>query len=96
MSTQGYYRYPTIYGDRVIFVSEDDLWTVSTKGGIARRLTSNLGPVSNPMFSPDGKQVAFIGTEEGSREVFVMDSRVNQGILNYSVVRFLAEVRSDG
>ena len=74
MSTQGYYRYPTIHKDRVIFVSEDDLWSVPVKGGVAQRLTSNLGPVSYPYFSPDGKLIAFIGTEEGAREVFVMDS----------------------
>ncbi len=37
MSTQGYYRYPTIRGEQVVFVSEDDLWTVPASGGVARR-----------------------------------------------------------
>jgi tricorn protease-like protein len=36
---------------------------------MARRLTSNLGPVSYPAFSPDGRLVAFTGNEEGHAEV---------------------------
>ena len=63
--TSGYYRFPTIHADTVVFVCEDDLWTVAVSGGIARRLTSNLGPISHPFLSPDGTQLAFIGSEEG-------------------------------
>ncbi|HIB88120.1 TPA: peptidase [Candidatus Poribacteria bacterium] len=72
MSIQGYYRFPTIHEDQVVFVAEDDLWTVEVSGGIARRLTSNLGEVSHPFISPDGKYLAFTGREEGPAEVFVM------------------------
>ncbi|MFM8321124.1 MAG: peptidase, partial [Chloroflexota bacterium] len=75
MQTPGYYRHPTIYKDTVIFVSEDDLWSVPAKGGLARRLTSNLGEVSRPLFSPDGKLVAFAGREEGQAEIYVMPAR---------------------
>ena len=72
MKTQGYYRFPTIYNSTVVFVSDDDLWTVSADGGIARRLTSGLGSVSHPAFSRDGKWLAFSGRDEGSLEVYVM------------------------
>ncbi|MCJ7623723.1 MAG: PDZ domain-containing protein [Anaerolineaceae bacterium] len=70
--TSGYYRFPTIHADTVVFVCEDDLWTVPVSGGIARRLTSNLGPVSHPFLSPDGTQLAFTGSEEGQDDIYVM------------------------
>ncbi|MEM7034510.1 MAG: S41 family peptidase, partial [Chloroflexota bacterium] len=72
--TDGYYRYPTIHKDTIVFVSEDDLWTVPSDGGIARRLTANLGEISWPSLSPDGNQLAFIGREEGESEVYCMPS----------------------
>ena len=70
--TSGYYRFPTIRQDTIVFVSEDDLWTVPRQGGIARRLTSNLGEVNYPALSPDGEWLAFAGREEGRPEVYLM------------------------
>jgi tricorn protease len=72
MGAQGYYRFPALHGETLVFVSEDDLWTVPATGGGARRLTANLGPVSYPAFSPDGRRLAFTGNEEGHAEVYVM------------------------
>ena len=72
---QGYYRFPTIYEDRVVFAAEDDLWEVPASGGVARRLTTNLSTVITPFFSPDGKWLAFMGAEEGPQEVYVMPSQ---------------------
>src|SRR5262245_7807847 len=70
----GYYRFPTLHADRLVFVSEDDLWAVPAAGGVARRLTASLGAVSAPFFSPDGATLAFTGREEGHAEVYAMDS----------------------
>ncbi len=74
MHFKGYYRYPTISGDKIIFVAEDDLWEVGIEGGTARRLTSNIGEVSHPSLSPSAECVAFVGREEGNPEVYVMPS----------------------
>jgi len=71
---QGYYRFPTIHKDTIIFVSEDDLWRVSLKDATAHRLTSNLAEIRNPFLSPDGEWVAFTGREEGHSEVYLMPS----------------------
>ncbi len=69
----GYYRHPTIAGDTIVFVSEDDLWSVESTGGVARRLTANPGSVLFPRLSPDGLQVAFTSRDEGQPDIFVMD-----------------------
>ncbi len=72
MPSQGYVRFPTIFQDNIIFVAEDDLWSVSSTGGRATRLTAGLGEVRYPRFSRDGTQLAFVGREEGPTEVYVM------------------------
>lgn len=74
MNKSGYKRFPTIHDIKVVFVSEDDLWEVPSSGGVARRLTSNSGEVTNPYYSPDGKHIAFSGKEEGEKDVYVIPS----------------------
>ena len=69
---KGYYRFPAIHGDLVVFVSEGDLWSVSIKGGLARRLTTHQGEESHPAISPDGKTLAFSAQYEGPTEVYTM------------------------
>ena len=69
---QGYYQHPTVQGSVLAFVCEEDLWSAPLSGGIPRRLTSNLGRVSFPRFSPDGQWLAFCGREEGQPDVYVM------------------------
>ncbi len=73
-SASGYYRHPTVHGDTVVFVSEDDLWQVGLDGGGASRLTASPGSITFPRFSPDGSKVAFTARDEGHPEAYVMDA----------------------
>jgi tricorn protease len=68
----GYYRYPSLHGDTVVFTSEGDLWSVGIHGGAARRLTSGSGVESMARISPDGLKVAFVGQYEGPSEVYTV------------------------
>ncbi|HTZ31798.1 MAG TPA: S41 family peptidase [Methylomirabilota bacterium] len=68
----GYYRFPAIHGDTVIFTAEGDLWSVSAKGGAARRLTTNPGEESRAAISPDGAIVAFSAEYEGPTDIYTM------------------------
>ena len=72
MNNLGYYRFPTINHNHLIFVCEDDLWSYHLDQKKLSRLTSNYGAVSTPKISPDGKSVAFVGSEDGDMEVYVM------------------------
>ncbi|MEO5734277.1 MAG: S41 family peptidase [Rubrivivax sp.] len=67
-----YLRQPTLHGDTVVFVSDDDLWRVSTAGGTAQRLTAGLSEAATPSLSPDGQWLAFAGSDEKHAEVWLM------------------------
>ncbi len=66
-------RFPAIHGDKLVFGYAGDLYTVSAKGGLARRLTSDEASYEMfPRFSPDGKNLAFTAQYDGNTEVYVM------------------------
>ncbi len=65
-------RFPNIRGDKVVFSYAGDLYIVSVKGGVARRLTSHPGYEMFAKISPDGKWIAFTGQYDGNTEVYVM------------------------
>ncbi|HEY3130612.1 MAG TPA: S41 family peptidase [Acidobacteriota bacterium] len=71
-SPRGYYRFPAIHRDTIVFSAEGDLWKVGIQGGAARRLTSHPGEESNCAISPDGTTLAFSAQYEGPSEVYTM------------------------
>jgi tricorn protease len=68
----GYYRFPAVHGETIVFTSEGDLWTVSVHGGQAQRLTSDAGSETMATIAPDGKTVAFAGQLEGPTDVYTI------------------------
>lgn len=67
-------RFPAIHGEKIVFTYAGDLYTVSSNGGTARRITSNDGFEMFPKFSPDGKYIAFTGQYDGNTEVYLIPS----------------------
>src|SRR5438552_3028534 len=65
-------RHPTIGRTQIVFTYANDLWSVSREGGDAERLTAGAGAETDPIFSPDGSQIAFTGEYDGNIDVFVM------------------------
>jgi len=66
------YQKPTLSRTHVVFVYGGDLWSVPRAGGDAVRLTTGVGIEVDPIFSPDGTQIAFTGQYDGNTDVFVM------------------------
>jgi tricorn protease len=65
-------RQPTMNATHIVFAYAGDLWTVSREGGEASRLTTDVGREFNPLFSPDGKTIAFTGEYDGNIDVFTV------------------------
>lgn len=72
MIDSAYLSQPTLQGDALVFVSDDDLWRAGSTGGRAQRLTAGLGEVSAPCLSPDGRWLAYVGRDEQHAEVWLM------------------------
>ena len=68
----GYYRWPALHGEVLVFASEGDLWRAPSGGGRAQRLTTHPEEESRPAISPDGKWLAFNARYDGATEVYVM------------------------
>lgn len=70
---EGYYQYPDIHQNTIVFTTEGDIWKVSIGGGLAQRLTTHAEKEQYPAISPDGKTLAYAATYEGPNEVYTMD-----------------------
>jgi tricorn protease len=65
-------RQPTVSRTQICFSYAGDLWIVDRKGGLARRLTTDVGNERDPAFSPDGTLIAFTGEYDGNPDVYVI------------------------
>src|SRR2546423_6581168 len=65
---------PTLSRTEIVFSYAGDLWSVPREGGEAKRLTTGPGAETDPVFSPDGSQIAFTGEYDGNVDVFVIQA----------------------
>ncbi|MBD1424125.1 S41 family peptidase [Sphingobacterium arenae] len=65
-------RNPDISDQHITFVYAGDVWIADKSGENPRRLTVNPGVEQNPMFSPDGQQIAFTGNYDGNTDVYIV------------------------
>jgi tricorn protease len=63
---------PAVSGNHVAFIYADDLWVADLDGNNVRRLTSDIGVESHPVFSPDGKTIAFSAQYDGNTDVYTI------------------------
>src|SRR5918912_3952397 len=69
-----YFSDPSISPDRseIAFISGGDIWTVPASGGEARLLVSHPAMESRPVYSPDGRRLAFTSARTGNGDIYVL------------------------
>lgn len=59
-------------GKNIAFCYKGDIFVVPVAGGTARQLTTHTAYDCSPVWSPDGKNLAFASDREGSLDVYIM------------------------
>ena len=63
---------PAVSATQIAFGYAGDLWTAKLDGSDVRRLTTAEGDETNPVFSPDGRWIAFAGNYDGNQDVYLV------------------------
>ncbi|MDX2064864.1 MAG: S41 family peptidase [Fimbriimonadaceae bacterium] len=61
-------------GKRLAFTYFGDIWVVSSAGGTAIPLTSNTELDENPVWSPDGRTIAFSSNRNGNNDIYLVSA----------------------
>ena len=59
-------------GSEIVFCYKGDIYKVPAQGGAAVQLTTQASYEANPVWSPDGKQIAFASDRNGNFDLFIM------------------------
>jgi len=65
-------------GSEIAFASGGDIWTVPAQGGVARLLVTDPATESRPLWSPDGKRLAFTSNRGGTTNIYVLTLATGQ------------------
>ena len=61
-------------GRNIAFDLQGVLWTIPTRGGVAKAITAGQQPEARePSFSPDGKKIAFQGFHAGYFHIWTVN-----------------------
>ena len=62
-------------GKTIAFTYKGDIFTVPAAGGEAKRLTTAESYESVPVWSPDGKSIAFASDRNGGQDIYIMEAK---------------------
>lgn len=60
-------------GSEIAFSCGGDIWTAPAAGGTAHLLITHPAHDARPVYSPDGKRLAFVSTRSGNGDVYLFD-----------------------
>ena len=61
-------------GDKIAFCYKGDVYVVNAQGGKAMQITTNAAYDGDPVWSPDGKQIAFSTDRNGNFDVYLVSA----------------------
>ena len=61
-------------GDKIAFCYKGDVYVVNATGGKALQITTNAAYDADPVWSPDGKQIAFSTDRNGNFDVYLVSA----------------------